>query len=128
MNSPPKNILVPTDFSEGAEAAANYAFELATKLDAKVHLIHAYMIPVFPEDGGVMRQLMEEMQAAGEKALHELAEKHKASGATGKLLVKMGDPRDLVLQSAVELQADLIVMLRDHLLRIREIDPAGSRL
>jgi universal stress protein A len=110
MTFPPKNILVPTDFSEGADAAANYAFELAAKLGAKVHLLHAYMIPVFPEDGGVMRQLMAETHSLSEKSLKEIADKHKNAGTSGTVLTKVGDPRDQILQSALELKADLIVM------------------
>jgi nucleotide-binding universal stress UspA family protein len=110
MNFPPKNILVPTDFSEGSEAALAYAFDLATKVGAKVHLLHAYMIPVFLEDGGAMRRLMDDMHALGEKTLNEVAEKYKASDAIGERLLKTGDPRDQIIQSAVELHADLIVM------------------
>ena len=36
----PKSILVPTDLSPGAEEALDYACELATKLDATIHLVN----------------------------------------------------------------------------------------
>src|SRR5690348_1313749 len=37
----PTNILVPTDFSECAERALDYACALAAKLGAKVHVVNA---------------------------------------------------------------------------------------
>jgi nucleotide-binding universal stress UspA family protein len=47
-------ILVPTDFSPAATAAARYAVDLAAKLDARVTLMHVYWPTVigFP-DGSV---------------------------------------------------------------------------
>ena len=35
-----QRLLLPTDFSEHAAAAANCAWELATRLDAELHLLH----------------------------------------------------------------------------------------
>ena len=37
-------ILVPTDFSDNARNAAVYAAQLAKKLDARLVLLHAYML------------------------------------------------------------------------------------
>lgn len=37
-----QTILIPTDFSNNALVATNYAIELANKLDANVHILHAY--------------------------------------------------------------------------------------
>lgn len=39
-------ILIPTDFSETAQAATQYAMELAKKFDAKLHLLHVIEDPV----------------------------------------------------------------------------------
>ena len=46
LKDPPKNILVPIDFSEPSEKAAIAACALAAKTGATVHLLHAYVIPV----------------------------------------------------------------------------------
>jgi hypothetical protein len=35
-----RNVLVPVDFSENAEAAAQYASDLAQTFGAKLHLMH----------------------------------------------------------------------------------------
>ena len=43
-----KNILVPTDFSSGSEAAMTYARELATALGASLHVMHVLENPFAP--------------------------------------------------------------------------------
>ena len=42
-----KKILVPTDFSVGAQDAVDYAIEVARRLDAQVTLLHCYQVPVY---------------------------------------------------------------------------------
>lgn len=77
-----KNIVVPTDFSEYAEAAAAYAILLAQKAGAKLHFIHLLNTPVewknlpldfeerFPETKaqiGHARNALNELVARAEK-------------------------------------------------------------
>lgn len=45
---PVKNILVPTDFSAGADEALAYACDLAVRLGATVHLLHVLENPFAP--------------------------------------------------------------------------------
>jgi universal stress protein A len=40
-----KRILVPTDFSETADTALDYAKQLATKMGASLHLLHVFTDP-----------------------------------------------------------------------------------
>jgi universal stress protein A len=106
----PKNILVPTDLSEGAEHALDYACELGRILGAKVHLLNVIGIPVLgvPELGMALTSTMiDSMIADNQKALDELA---ALKGCTGEVVLKTGDARDLILQTAKELGVDLIVM------------------
>src|SRR5688572_26678293 len=106
----PKNILVPTDLSEGAERALDYACELARTLGAKVHLLNVIGIPVLgvPELGMALTSTMiDSMIADNQKALDKIAEQ---KGCTGEVVLKTGDARDLILQTAKELGVDLIVM------------------
>jgi universal stress protein A len=109
----PKNILVPTDFSEGGEEALAMACELAAKLDATVHLINAISIPALgvPELGvaltsTVIDQLIEENQ----KSLDALADSKRGQVKIGSVILKTGDARDAINQAAQEVGADLIVM------------------
>jgi nucleotide-binding universal stress UspA family protein len=43
-----KNILVPTDFSEGSVEAVRYAFDLAAGLGATLHIVHVLENPFAP--------------------------------------------------------------------------------
>ena len=43
----PRVILVATDFSAGAQYAQRHAIKLAKNLDAGVHLLHSWQLPVF---------------------------------------------------------------------------------
>ena len=106
----PKNILVPTDLSEGAEHALDYACELARTLGAKVHLLNVIGIPVLgvPELGMALTSTMiDSMIADNQSALDKLAA-HK--NCAGEVMLRTGDARDVILQAAKELGIDLIVM------------------
>jgi nucleotide-binding universal stress UspA family protein len=109
----PKNILVPTDLSEGAEAALDYACELASKLDATIHIVNVIGIPALgvPELGVALTSTMiDSMVADNQKALDELAARKCSAARIGQVLLKTGDARDLINQTAQEVGADLIVM------------------
>lgn len=40
-----KKILVPTDFSDNAQLALDYAIHLANELEADLHILHSYSVP-----------------------------------------------------------------------------------
>jgi universal stress protein A len=109
----PKNILVPTDMSEGAEEALDFACELAQKFGATVHLVNVIGIPTLgvPELGIALTSTMiDGMVRDNEKALRELAARKTACGNIGQVLLRTGDARDQICQTAKEIGADLIVM------------------
>ena len=110
---PPKTILVPTDFSEPAQKALDYAVELAEKLGAKVQVIHAFELPLvgFP-DGTVTitAEMATRITVAAQKALDEVVEKYKGRSVELVTSLVQGDPREIVLETAKKLGADLIVM------------------
>lgn len=104
------NILVPTDFSACSEQALDYAIEMADKLGAKVHLLSVVGIPSYgvPELGvGLTATMMDNMITDTQRALDQLKRDRKSVAQT---LVRAGDARDVILQTAEELPADLIVM------------------
>lgn len=112
LKDPPRNILVPIDFSEASEHAATAACALAAKTGATVHLLHAYVIPV--ESIGlahtVSQQYVEQFVKESKAQLLELAAKLCPGAALGPVLVESGDPREVVTHMAQELKAELIVM------------------
>jgi nucleotide-binding universal stress UspA family protein len=112
LKHPPKNILVPIDFSEQSEKAASAACALAKKTGATVHLLHAYQIPV--ESVGlaltVSQQYVEQFVEDSRAQLQELAAKLCPNAVMGPFLVESGDPREVIADEAKKLQAELIVM------------------
>ena len=109
----PKNILVPTDLGDGSEEALDYACELARQFGATVHLLHVIGIPTLgvPELGVAMTStVIDQMVRENQAALEELADRKRASATFGQVLLRTGDARDLINQTAKELAADLIVM------------------
>jgi universal stress protein A len=109
----PKNILVPTDLSEGAEAALDYACELATPLGATVHLLNVIGVPALgvPELGVALTStVIDSLIADNQKAIDAIADRKRQQTTIGQVLLRTGDARDLINQTALELGADLIVM------------------
>jgi nucleotide-binding universal stress UspA family protein len=108
----PKHILVPTDLSEGAGQALDYACELARMLGAQVHLLNVIGIPSLgvPELGLAMTATMiDQMVVDNQTAIDELADT-RCNASRGQVLVRTGDARDMINQTAKELGIDLIVM------------------
>ena len=109
----PKNILVPTDLSVGAEEALDYACELARQFGATVHLLNVISIPALgvPELGVAMAStVIDSIIKDNEQALHALAAKKCLQASIGQILLRTGDARDVINNAAKELHADLIVM------------------
>jgi glycine betaine transporter len=109
----PKHILVPTDLGEGAEQALDYACDLARILDAELHLLNVVGVPALgvPELGVALAStVIDQLVVENETALQELARTRCGTTRVGQILIKAGDPRDMINQTARELGIDLIVM------------------
>jgi len=113
----PRKILVPTDFSEDAAVALDYALELAAKLGAAVHVVHFYALPLAPFGApfgssyafptGDMLKGIEDESA---KALASLIQKHARPGVEITSSARLGDARSGIQEAAVERAADLVCM------------------
>src|SRR5690349_7131241 len=100
----PKHILVPTDLSDGAEQALDYACELARTLGAQIHLLNVISIPALgvPELGLAMTSTMiDQLVIDNQTALDRLA-RTKCTAQVGHVLVKTGNARDTINQTATE--------------------------
>lgn len=109
----PVSILVPTDFSETAEGALDYAITLAAKLGARIHLVNAIGIPALgiPELGVALTSTMIDSIVRGNQvALDRLVDKRRGQATFGEVMLRTGDVRDIILNAAEEVHADLIVM------------------
>lgn len=108
----PRQILVPTDLSEAAAQALDYACELARPLGAQIHLLNVISIPALgvPELGVALAATMiDDLVVENQKALDRLAQT-QCPDRLGQVLVQTGDARDVINQVAKDLAIDLIVM------------------
>ena len=109
----PTNILVATDFGELADRALDYAIELAAKFDATVHLVHNLSVPTIgiPDVGPVPHAAaIDGLVREGEGMLQNVVARSRARATFGNVILRIGDPRDAIVEVAKEVHADLIVI------------------
>jgi nucleotide-binding universal stress UspA family protein len=107
-----KTILAPTDFSDTASNAINYAVEIAKLSGAKLVLFHVYSVPIIPVETSMVITA-DEVEKDAMHALRELArEIHLKNGK--ELIVecvcRFGSSVKEINYFADEHQSDLIVM------------------
>jgi len=110
-----KTVLVPTDFSSGASTALGWARTLANAFGAEIVLLHAVDLSLVwmpisgpaaipaPLSGELVDRVTQHAQAALD------AEAPNATEITRRLL-RRGDAREVILDVAEEVHADVIVM------------------
>ena len=109
-------ILVPTDFSETADAALAYAKTLATKLGASVHLLHVFQdpcaaIPFTPETyAAPPPDLCERALENAWDQLHDRLDPDEHQRFAGTRAVVEGLAAIEIVRYANEQSVDLIVM------------------
>lgn len=103
-------ILVPTDFSDNARNAANYAAQLAKKINASLVLLHAYMLPTPVSEVPYMMVNVDEIQQENERIAGEEAEKLASNGIRCTYLVRLGYPSDEIEAAIEDQPVDLVVM------------------
>jgi universal stress protein A len=108
----PRNIFVPIDLGDHAKQVLDYAFALAGKLDAKVHIFHAVDWPLLGAEipATASERAMDELVAQRKQDLDQLATPYGSKAPLGSVELEIGDPRTLIAQAAAKLGVDLIVM------------------
>ncbi len=102
-------ILLPTDFSDTAQHALDYARELAGRFGAGVHLLHVVPDPMqnwATEAMPVVSDLAERWKADAERRLEEI----RLDGPQTVRAVRIGHAFVEILQYAADNAIDLIVM------------------
>ncbi len=108
-----KTILVPTDYSDVADNALQYAIELAKVSQAQLVLLHAYQIPVPTGEVPILFISPTELEEDNRKRIKMLEK--KVSGQTeGKIIVESivgaGFTSDVITDVIKEKNIDLVVM------------------
>ena len=110
---PRPRFLVPLDFSEYANQALDYAIHLASKLEARLTLLHVIQaLPLGGVDMGVTLPftLLQDLEAKITSSMQAYLERVTAAGLEGEIIIVKGVPFQEILETAKTQQVDLIVM------------------
>jgi nucleotide-binding universal stress UspA family protein len=108
-----QRFLVPVDFSENANQAVECAITLASKLEARVTLLHVIQpLPLGSGDMGmtVPYTYIQELEADITSRMQAYLERVTAAGLEGEIAVVHGVPFQEILETAKAQQVDLIIM------------------
>ena len=108
-----QRFLVPLDFSEYANQALDYAIHLASKLGARLTLLHIVQpLALGGVDMGVTLPYtyMQDLEAEIMRSMNDYLERVTAAGLEGEIVVVHGVPFHEIIATAKSQQADLIVM------------------
>lgn len=108
-----RNVLLATDFSAAARAAAEHAVAVASASEAELHLLHvieefsyweSFNLKHFPS-----QEVFEELESNARIALADLAQDEEL-GARALTHVRHGKPFLEIIRAARELEADVLVI------------------
>ena len=107
-----KTILVPTDFSDPAQNAINFAEKLALELNSKLILLNACAVPIAAYDtitnvdvlGGVEQVSLQQLNKIKSNILAHFP------NLEIECISRMGSPNDLILDMEKKHNVDAIVM------------------
>ncbi len=108
----PKRILVATDFSETADAAFDYAVDLAKPLGARLVVVHCYELPVYGFPDGALVASVEvatRIMNAAQAGLDGMVERYKDQIPIDTVL-RQGVAWEEVKAVSEEVGADLVVI------------------
>ena len=106
-------ILVPTDFSEAANAAKAYATVLAEAFGARLHVLHVVPDPLaggWSVDAAYLPQMLERTEAHAHQQLEAFLTPEERARLQVQLVVETGAPVGAILGYAKKHGIDLIVM------------------
>ncbi len=114
-----KKILLPTDGSEQAERAGEYAISLADISSADIivlNVIDIHYLDALPQED-LRKKLEKELRADGKRAVERFKEKLEESQCNGvcknvtfTTLIKKGNPSDVILKTIDEEGVDQVVI------------------
>lgn len=106
-------IVCPTDFSETAENAIEYASAFARYLDARIVLVHVMHIPAVDvfSPSNMMKDMMDDLQKDTDRKLDSLcAELNSKHGLSFEYRSKFGFAAEVICELAEEQEARIVCM------------------
>lgn len=106
-----RHILVPTDFSEPAQAALQYARSLAAEFGSDLHLLHIVPEPyIYPWGTEVSTMPLVDLLTQSETQAAERLKTIAPSDVKTKTATAIGTPVDRILQYIADEGIDLVVL------------------
>lgn len=107
-------IVVPTDFSPASEAALRTAMDLALQLDADVHVLHVWQLPIYTVPDGYFimgAETTARLVEGLEESLATLVAEHRTrEGVTLHTHLREGSPEGEIHRFVSEIDASMIAM------------------
>jgi nucleotide-binding universal stress UspA family protein len=106
-----QTILAATDFSSTARAGVDWATELAQAHGARIELVHSLLVPSRATDFVPSPpDFTEALQEAASGRLNEITDYVRGKGVEVSAELKLGVPSQVILETARQKNADLIVI------------------
>jgi len=108
-----RHILAPTDFSEFAKQAVDYAYGLAQKFGARLSLLYVIELPAMPVEDFVPARWgmsLADLERQARLELARLVPEAEPAVVDVVRLVDVGSPYRKIVENAEAENADLIVM------------------
>lgn len=114
MNSDIKKILVPIDFSDYSRSALKYAVNFCKNCNAEMILIYVVEPVIYPPDFSMgqiaIPSVNSEWDERARQELDKLAKEEIPSTVQVKTVIKTGKPFVEIVETASELDVDLIII------------------
>ncbi len=106
-----KHILAPTDFEPASAGALKLATSLASKLGAKVTLLHVWEIQLYPYMDSIMNsEIMYRIERAAKAQLQASLAELQLALPNEEARLELGLPGPTILEMIPKLGVDLVVM------------------
>lgn len=107
-----RTYLVPTDFSDNAKHAIDYALSLNKTMNARIILFHSYVVPVYSTDIPLTVPQDAELRQASEEAMEKLSSRLKKENPSTEFItqVQQGYPEEEIVIAADKHKVEMIIM------------------
>jgi len=106
-----ERILVPTDGSEGANAAADHAIDIASRYGATVHVLYVVDVRMSPITAEMdPEEAIELLDRSGERPTTPVLDRAEEANVPAVEAIRLGVPHEIVREYVDENAVDLVVM------------------
>ncbi len=126
-----KKILLPYDGSESSKIALERLIEFLPIIKGEIILLAVGRIPEYAETISEIEEAEEQANKYYEKILAEASKIIEENGVTPKTMIRYGKPGDVIIKTAEEIHADLIILgTKKHptFLNRRTIGPVADKV